>query len=66
MKKLSAYVIIKRETEFDGVPIYRAYFRGTTNRVKRDNGLIVQGYTKKANLLFDLHNNPMERGVIIN
>lgn len=64
MSKLTAYVIIKKEIEFDGGPIFRAYFRGTNNRVKRASGTIVPGYTHKADLLFDLRCNPMERGVI--
>ena len=62
MNKISSYVIIKKELEFDGRPIYRAYFRGTTNRVRYNSGLLVKGYTHKADLLFDLCNNPMERG----
>lgn len=64
MNKISSYVMIKREIEFDGSRIYRAYFRGTKNRVRRDTGLLVPGYIRKADLLFDLRNNPMERGVI--
>ena len=64
MNKISSYIIIKKEIEFDGRSIYRAYFRGTTNRVRRASGLLVSGYTHKADLLFDIRNNPMERGVI--
>ena len=63
MNKISSYIIIKKEIEFDK-PIYRAYFRGTNNRIRRDNGTILQGYSYKTDLLFDIRNNPMERGVV--
>ncbi len=44
--------------------VWKAYFRGTDNRVCRLDGTVVQAYTKQAELKFDLLNNPMERGVV--
>jgi hypothetical protein len=66
MKRISSYVVLKKEpTECIGGFIWRAYFRGTNNRIKREDGAIVQGYTKQSTLRFDLMNNPMEPGVVI-
>ena len=64
MNKISNYIIIKKGIEFDGKSSYKAYFRGTNNRVKYKSGLLVPGYIHKTDLLFDLRNNEMERGVI--
>lgn len=44
--------------------VYKAYFRGTDNRVCQANGEIVPARTKIADLKFDLLNNPMERGAL--
>lgn len=63
--RISSYIVIKRDIDFDGKTIHRAYWRGTNNRVKYLSGLMVAGYTHKKDLLFDLRNNPMERGVIV-
>ena len=65
--KLSCYVQLKKEYESSiNSYFWKAYWRGTKNRIKRDNGLVVQGYLKASDLRFDLLNNPMERGVINN
>ena len=63
--KISAYVVLKKEPN-DSISGYcwRAYFRGTSNRVKRETGQIVFPYSRISDLRFDLLNNPMERGVI--
>jgi hypothetical protein len=63
--RLSGYVVLKKEI-VPGIPGYFwfAYFRGTSNRIRRKDGSKVQGYTKQSDLKFDLLNNPMERGVI--
>ena len=67
MKKIiSSNVIIKREIEFNRQSFYKAYFRGTSNRVHyKDSVLMVQGFIKKSDLIFTLKNNDMERGVIV-
>lgn len=64
-KKISDYVIIKREyDDFKNERVYRAYFRGTNNRVRELNNDIVKGYFRKADLIRKLLNSAMERGVI--
>lgn len=64
--RLSSYVKTTKE-HVNGIAgdFWFAYFMGTNNRVKRNTGEIVQGYTKRSDLMFDLKNNPMERGVVI-
>ena len=63
--KLSSYVQLKKEYEpCVNRNMWKAYFRGTNNRVKRLNGLVVQAYIKASDLRFDLLNNDMERGVL--
>jgi len=62
--RISHNVIIKKEIEFDGKTLFKAYFRGTNNRVHYKDSGRVQGFSRKADLLFTLKNNPMERGVI--
>ena len=66
MVKLSSRVLIVKEFEpiYNGM-LYRAYWRGTNNRVCYQDGLYVQARTKKADLLWDLRNNRMENGVIV-
>ena len=64
MKKISSLVTIIKQVDIDGRYSYRAYWRGTGNRVRRENGALVMAYNHKADLLFDLRNNPMERGVL--
>lgn len=66
MKRISHYIIIKKETTNYGCNVYKAYWRGTSNRVKQENKQEVSLHVKKAELIFDLRNNPMERGVIVN
>lgn len=61
--KLSTMINLRKEIEIGGY-VWRAYFKGTNNRVCRSNGDKVQAYTKQADLKFDLLNNPMERGVL--
>lgn len=64
-KRISSNVIIKKEIEFNGQGLFKAYFRGTSNRVHyKDSQLMVQGFLRKADLLFTLKNNDIERGVI--
>lgn len=64
-KRLSKYVQLKKEYySFINNNGWKAYWRGTNNRVKRANGLDVNPYIKMVDLRFDLLNNPMERGVI--
>ena len=63
MRKLNTLVELRKVDEGIGY-FWKAYFRGTANRVKREDGSIVQGYTKQSSLRFDLLNNPMERGVL--
>lgn len=65
MKKLSPYVQFRKEFKCGICNMWSAYFRGTNNRVCRESGAQVQSYTKLSNLRFDLLNNPMERGVVI-
>ena len=67
MKRINSYVVLKKEVDRDltQFSLWHAYFRGTANRVKRENGMIVQGYIKQSELRFDLLNNPMERGVVV-
>ena len=67
MKRINSLVMLKKEKD-NGSPFsfWKAYFRGTSNRVKRDSGLMVSAYLKQSDLRFDLLNNPMERGVIVN
>ena len=63
--KISSYVELKREFEpLISGNVWKAYFRGTSNRVKREAGQDVQAYKKAGDLRFDLLNNPMERGVV--
>ena len=64
-KKLSSNIIIKKEVAWDSKPIYRAYFRETNNRAHYKENILVRGYKKKADLIYCLLNNSMERGVII-
>jgi len=63
--KLSSYVVLKKEVGSIGINVWRAYWRGTSNRIKRDNGQEVSCYMKQTKLRFDLLNNPMEHGVLI-
>lgn len=66
MKQISSYVVLKREYEpCVACNVWRAYFRGTSNRVKRIDGSIVASRVKASDLRFDLLNNEMERGVIV-
>lgn len=68
MKRISAYVVIKKEYEpLTGQNLYRAYFRGTNNRVryKSSKGLYVAGRTRKSDLIWDMLNNEIEPGAII-
>jgi len=63
--KLSSYVELRREYEPSiAHDVWRAYFRGTTNRVKTYDGAIVSSRVKASDLRFDLLNNQMERGVV--
>ena len=64
--RISSYVIIKRERGPDGKVLFRAYFRGTNNRVRHEDSGMVKGFSRKADLLFALKNQPMERGVMVN
>ena len=61
--KLSPMINLRKEIEIGGY-VWRAYLRGTNNRVCRSNGDKVPAYTKQSDLKFDLLNNPMERGVL--
>jgi hypothetical protein len=63
MNKISSMVQIKRITAMDGKKAWTAVFRGTNNMIKTNSGIPVI-HTKKSHLLFDLKNNPMERGVL--
>lgn len=64
--KISSYVQLKKEFEPScNAYFWIAYWRGTTNRIKRESGLQVPGYLKQAELRFDLLNNSMETGVIL-
>ena len=63
--KLSSYIELRKEYEpCIAHDVWRAYFRGTSNRVKRIDGSIVPSRVKACDLHFDLLNNEMERGVI--
>ena len=64
MKRISSMVIIKKVDDVGG-KYWKAFFRGTNNRVCRDNGQLVMARTRRSDLTFDLLNNPMERGVVI-
>ncbi len=65
MKKISSYVQLKKEYESTcNTYSWKAYFRGTSNRIKRTSGQMVQAYRNIADLRFDLLNNEMERGVL--
>lgn len=61
--KLSPMIQLRKEFDICGY-FWKAYFRGTNNRVRQANGLVVAPRTKISDLRFDLLNNPMERGVI--
>jgi len=63
--RLSSYVQLKREATCNGGFVWFAYWRGTSNRIRRDDGQLVKPRTEQADLRFDMLNNPMERGVII-
>jgi hypothetical protein len=63
MKRLSSYIQLKKEWCECG-QFWFAYWRGTLNRIRREDGTLVSGRTKQGELKFDLLNNPMERGVI--
>jgi len=63
--KLSSYVkIVKQIDSRTGIAYWVAYWRGTNNRIKTESGLPVLAM-KKGALVFDLKNNPMERGVLV-
>lgn len=63
MNKLSSMIQLRKVD--NGIwNVWKAYFRGTDNRVCQANGEVVPARTKIADLRFDLLNNPMERGVI--
>jgi len=63
--KLSALVMLKKTHEgwMGSRGAWQAYWRGTNNTIKRDNGLPVI-HMSKSDLRFDLLNNPMENGVL--
>lgn len=64
--KISPQVIIKKEINNDGKKVFRAYFRGTTNRVHYDDYItVIPEFSCKADLLTILKNKPVERGVIV-
>ena len=65
-KRLSTYVNLRKEYELSiSCKIWRAYWRGTKNRIKYQSGTLVQGYVKQGELKYTLLNNPMEQGVIV-
>lgn len=66
MKILNPGIIIKREYEnCCNSKFYKAYWRGTLNRIMTLSGGMCPARTNKADLLFDLKNNPMEYAVMI-
>ena len=65
MRKISSLVNLRKEYVNAGCGMFwKAYFRGTNNRVCQADGMMVMARTKQSDLKFDLLNNPMERGVI--
>lgn len=63
--KLSPLVQLRKEySEFINENVWRAYWRGTNNRIRDDKGELITGRSKQSDLRFDLLNNPCERGVI--
>lgn len=63
MPRISLMVDLRKEYDTCGM-YWKAYFRGTNNRICQANGQPVMARTKQADLKFDLLNNPMERGVL--
>ena len=61
--KLSSLVNLRKEYDPVAGYCWRAYWRGTNNRIQRADGQIVPVRIKQADLKFDLLNNPMENGV---
>ena len=65
MKKLNPLVQLRKEySDFINENVWRAYWRGTNNRIRQENGELLTGRCKQSELRFDLLNNPCERGVI--
>lgn len=62
--RLSSYVQTRRAYDCLGQKRWYAIWRGTSNRIKQANGMLVDGYRLRSELIFDLMNNPMETGVI--
>ena len=61
--KLSSYIQLRKEFDYC-TNVWKAYWRGTSNRVKKADGSLVSVRVKQSDLKFDLLNNSMERGVL--